>query len=246
MAETLVLLPGWALGPAALAPLADALRAAAPSLVVQVVALPDGPAPQAWLDRLDAVVPAGAWLAGWSLGGMLALHLAARRGADCPGMIGIASAPCFRARADWPAAMPAATFDAFRSACQEDAPATLRRFVSLVAQGAADPRGISRRLQAERPDLPMAVLNAGLALLADLDGREALQRYPGPRLHLFAEDDALVPAAAAEALAGLPGGGTVRCVPGVGHAWPLECPTEVADSLLAFLDEAGKGDRPHA
>ncbi len=235
MTDTLVLLPGWALGPSALAPLRDALLALAPGLSVEVPTLPMDPDPTTWLDLLDASLPQGAWLGGWSLGGMLALGLAARRGAGCPGAIGIASPACFRARPDWPAAMPAATFDAFRAACRADPAGTLRRFATLVAQGGADSRDLSRRLRAECPDTPAAALDAGLALLAELDGREALGRYAGPRLHLFAEADALVPRAAAEALAALPDGGEVRRFAGAGHALPLERPLDVARALLAFI-----------
>lgn len=77
---------------------------------------------------------------------------------------------------------------------------------------------------------------AGLQLLGQLDTRAALENFRGPQLHLFAEADALVPLAAAEAL--------LEWLPDVevstlaaSHGLPLECPDEVAGAILRFLRE---------
>ena len=83
MRDRLTLLPGWAYGPAALEPLAELLREREPRLQVEIAPLPALEQPGAWLDELDARLPSDSWLAGWSLGGMLATQLAARRGDDC-------------------------------------------------------------------------------------------------------------------------------------------------------------------
>ncbi len=98
MPDQLVLLPGWAFGPAALQPLCQALSEQSPDLEVVVEPLPELADADAWLDELDRRLPRNTWLAGWSLGGMLATQLAARRGDACRGLLTIASNPCFRAR----------------------------------------------------------------------------------------------------------------------------------------------------
>ena len=71
---------------------------------------------------------------------------------------------------------------------------------------------------------------------SQLDTRAALENFRGPQLHLFAEADALVPVAAAEAL--------LEWLPDVevstlaaSHGLPLECPDEVASAILRFLRE---------
>ena len=71
MRETLILLPGWGLNGAVLQPLAEALGS---NMQVQVPALPrlSSAAEADWLDELDTRLPHDCWLAGWSLGGMLA------------------------------------------------------------------------------------------------------------------------------------------------------------------------------
>ena len=240
MAESLLLLPGWGLGCAPLAPLHAALREEMPGVAVTIAPLPSlaSANPHDWLDELNATLPQDAWLGGWSLGGMLAAELAARRGARCRGLITLASNLCFVARATWPAAMPVETFAAFRQGCAADAGTTLKRFSVLCAQGAAQPRELSRQLLAAAPQTPSAELLAGLDVLVALDRRAALRGFTGPQLHLFAGQDALVPAAASHALRALSASAEVRLIDRVSHAFPLECPSLTAAAIQALIGEA--------
>lgn len=236
MRDHLILLPGWGLGSAPLEPLRDALHEREPHLNVLIEPLPSLDAAADWLDELDDNLPRDSWLAGWSLGGMLAGELAARRGDDCRGLLTLASNPCFRVREDWPNAMPAETFEDFFEAFLLEPHLTRKRFTLLVSQGARDPRTLARQLQVALPQLEREALVAGLQLLGQLDTRAALENFRGPQLHLFAEADALVPLAAAEAL--------LEWLPDVevstlaaSHGLPLECPDEVAGAILRFLRE---------
>lgn len=235
MREQLILLPGWAFGPAALQPLCEALTELAPELDVVIEPLPELAEANAWLDELDRRLPRDSWLAGWSLGGMLAAQLAARRVDSCRGLITIASNPCFRARPQWPEGMAPDIFDAFHEAFRLDPQETLKRFRSLCSRGAYDPRTLARQLQVSHAELPVAVLDAGLRLLAELDGRAALHGYFGPQLHLFAGNDALVPASACAALQRWMPGILAELVPGSSHGLPLERADDVAATITAFI-----------
>jgi pimeloyl-[acyl-carrier protein] methyl ester esterase len=237
MADTLVLLPGWGLGPAAMEPLAQALRVAMPHLRVEVEPLPAGGGLEHVLGELDRVVPADAWLLGWSLGGMLAIALAAARGAACPGVITLASNACFVAREGWPAAMQGATFNAFSGLCEADPTGTLKRFALLCAQGSPEARALAKRLV---PDSPDYADPAGLALLASMDNRPALARLAIPQLHVFASTDALVPAQTAKALAQLAPRARVAVLEG-SHALPVEALHLVAAQATAFIKEPTHG-----
>jgi pimeloyl-[acyl-carrier protein] methyl ester esterase len=241
MRDRLILLPGWGLGTAPLQPLADALRGLDPRLHVEIEPLPllDSCDPADWLDELDANLPEDAWLGGWSLGGMLAAELAARRGERCSGLLTLASNLCFVAVPSWPAAMPTETFNAFRQGCAVDPSATLKRFSLLCAQGAADARGLSRLLLGGAPQAQPETLLAGLDLLAVLDTRAALQAFVGPQLHLFAGQDALVPAGAAQALLAQLPDVELGLIDATSHAFALERPHEIAAAIQAFLHEAG-------
>lgn len=238
MAERLILLPGWGLGVAALKPLATALQQHAPSLDVSLVELPERHSanPEDWLDDLDARLPPDTWLGGWSLGGMLATALAARRGTACRGLLTLAANARFVAQADWPSAMPADTFAAFQQGCAEDSAATLKRFALLCAQGCAEARALSRQLQQGIPDQASAQRLAGLSVLAALDNRQALGTISIPQTHLLASHDALLPSRAASALSALlPTRATVRLLEQTGHAALLDCPEVIATLWLECL-----------
>ncbi|WP_434699011.1 alpha/beta fold hydrolase [Pseudomonas sp. D1-1] len=241
MRDRLILLPGWGLGISPLEPLAAALQGLDEHLQVEIEPLPALVSSDLgeWLDELDATLPQDAWLGGWSLGGMLAAELAARRGERCCGLLTLASNVSFVAHEHWPSAMPGETFDGFLAGCAADPRQTLKRFSLLCAQGCGDPRGLSRLLLAGAPNTSPEVLMAGLELLARLDMGVALQGFRGPQLHLFAGLDALVPAeAAGELLAMLPDV-EIGLIEQAGHGFPLEDPHGVAGAIQAFLHESG-------
>jgi pimeloyl-[acyl-carrier protein] methyl ester esterase len=241
MRDRLILLPGWGLGIAPLQPLAAALQGLDEHLHVEIEPLPeiDSGDLQDWLDELDERIPSDVWLGGWSLGGMLASELAARRGEHCCGLLTLASNPSFVAHEQWPSAMPAETFDAFLAGCAADPKTTLKRFSLLCAQGAQDPRGLSRLLLNAAPTASPTALMAGLELLAQIDTRAAVQAFRGPQLHLFAGQDGLVPAEAAGELFALLPDVEIGLIEQASHAFLLEDPHGVAGAIQAFLHECG-------
>ncbi|RIJ11056.1 alpha/beta fold hydrolase [Pseudomonas sp. 91RF] len=241
MRDRLILLPGWGLGVSPLEPLAAALRGLDEHLTVEIEPLPEleSSDPADWLDELDECIPQDVWLGGWSLGGMLASELAARRGEHCCGLLTLASNPSFVAHEQWPSAMPAETFDAFLAGCSADPRQTLKRFSLLCAQGAQDSRGLSRLLLGGAPNTSPVALMAGLELLAQIDTRNALQVFRGPQLHLFAGLDGLVPAEAAGELFALLADVEVGLIEQASHAFLLEDPHGVAGAIQAFLSECG-------
>ncbi|MEN2396307.1 alpha/beta fold hydrolase [Pseudomonas halotolerans] len=240
MRDRLILLPGWGLGVSPLEPLAAALQGLDEHLRVEIEPLPALASSDLneWLEELDATLPQDAWLGGWSLGGMLASELAARRGERCCGLLTLASNPSFVAHDQWPSAMAGETFDGFLAGCAADPRQTLKRFSLLCAQGCSDPRGLSRLLLAGAPVTSPDVLMAGLELLAQLDTRAALQGFGGPQLHLFAGLDALVPAEAAGELLVLLPDVEIGLIEQAGHGFPLEDPHGVAGAIQAFLHES--------
>ncbi|MBA1231063.1 alpha/beta fold hydrolase [Pseudomonas viridiflava] len=240
MRDRLILLPGWGLGVSPLEPLAAALRGLDEHLRVEVEPLPDIDSCDLndWLDELDANVPDDAWLGGWSLGGMLAAELAARRGESCCGLFTLASNACFVTQGAWPHAMPTQDFEAFLAGCAADPDATLKRFSLLCTQGAQDPRGLARLLKAGAPHAGATTLVDGLKILQQLDTRSALQTYRGPQFHLFAGLDAFVPAEAASDLLDLLPDVEVGVIEQASHAFLLENPHGVAAAIQAFLHES--------
>lgn len=239
MRDRLILLPGWGLGVSPLEPLAAALRGLDEHLQVQIEPLPDVQSGdlQAWLDELDSTLPQDAWLGGWSLGGMLAAELAARRGDHCCGLLTFASNASFVAFSRWTHGMHEEDFLTFLNGCRLDPGATLKRFSLLCAKGSADPRSLAKLLLAAAPKTPTPVLLGGLELLGRLNTSQALLDFQGPQLHLFAGLDGLVPAEAASELLALLPDVEIGLIEQAGHAFLLEDPHGVAGAIQAFLHE---------
>lgn len=241
MRNRLVLLPGWGLGISALQPLVATLRAIDPGLRVEIQELPNlvSGDPNEWLDKLDRQLPRNVWLGGWSLGGMLAGELAARRGDACCGLITLGSNLSFVSRPDWPHGMAPDTFQTFLEGCRYHTQVTLKRFISLCSQGAQEPRGLARLLSASLPQPAPEQLVAGLEVLGQLDTRAALQAYGGPQLHVFAGCDALVPAEVAGLLLEELPDVEVGLLEDSAHGFVMETPHELAAAIKAFVHESG-------
>lgn len=226
----LALLPGWGLGPEPLQPL---LQRLAQEHEVSVYPLPALPLAQA-LQQLDREIAPDSWLAGWSLGGMLATALAVTRGAGCPGLMTLASNPSFVTRADWPQAMPAAEFNLFQRRVQRNWATGMQGFWALCTQGDT----------AAWPAVPVTVAEQhlpSLDWLAELDNRAAIRTLQCRQLHVLAVADALVPASVAGPLARLNVRATVQTLAG-SHAFVLSRADAVADSILGFIRQPADGD----
>ncbi|WP_167854877.1 malonyl-ACP O-methyltransferase BioC [Mangrovimicrobium sediminis] len=234
----LVLLHGWGANREIWRPLLGRLRPWANLTLLDIPGLApgldiDADALDGLLDAVLAACPPRAVYLGWSLGGQLAIELAHRHPQRVAALVTLASNPRFVAGDGWPGMAPT-TFTAFCDSAQADPVATLRRFDSLQSEGAPAPRPLLRDLRRLRGDTAGAPL-AALAWLQQLDHRAALAGLPQPRLHLLAEQDALVPAAIAQPLRELAGpDAVVEVIPGACHLLPL---TE-ADQVAAHLRDA--------
>ena len=185
--------------------------------------------------------PRQAVYVGWSLGGQLAIELAAQYPQRVQALITLCSNPRFVAEEGWPG-MDADDFLAFTRSVATDPTAALQRFDTLQLTGSSRTRGLLRQLRSLRPLPPSDALLAGLAWLATLDARETLSSLDQPRLHLLAEDDALVPYAVSRCIesriAGKPAA-HVAALPHTSHLAPLEVPQVLAVAIEAFLEREG-------
>ncbi len=242
----LVLLHGWSLSGAAFSELAALLagyRVLLPDLPGHGTSSPPAAATLpsladdilAWL---QAVAPGPVLLGGWSLGGMVAMELAARPGSPVGKLLLIATTPRFTAAVDWPCGLPAGQVQTMQRNLARRFEATLGEFFRLTfAEGEVGPARLREiREFAVRPGgLPDATTSAELlGLLARQDQRELLAALHCPALVVHGTADRVTLVGAGRALAAALPQGRLREFAGLGHAPFWSQPEAVADAILEF------------
>ncbi|WP_232461414.1 malonyl-ACP O-methyltransferase BioC [Cellvibrio sp. PSBB006] len=187
------------------------------------------------LDLLAQQLPARAVLMGWSLGGMLAVALAARAPEKVSRVITLATNVKFVASADYPAAMPRAINRNFNQQFAADPHQTLKLFTGLLAQGDARERSLLKTLRGIKTGEPNTAWQDALLLLAQLDNRTAFAQLSQPGLHILTEADALVPVSAADELRKLNPHQHIEVLSDSAHAIHWSQPHQVVQLINIFL-----------
>jgi pimeloyl-[acyl-carrier protein] methyl ester esterase len=196
--------------------------------------------PQQQLVSLAAVLPRDAVLVGWSLGGQLALQLAAEPALAVRRLVLIATSPRFVRSDDWPHGLTGATLRQFAAQLEHDAGQTIDDFIELQLRGSADAAAVRATLQdalQSHGAADPAALAAGLTLLEHNDLRALAQRIELPALVIAGQYDRVTEAQAGQALAQLLPQGELLTIRRSGHAPFLSHPGQVAAALLAFTRE---------
>lgn len=243
----LALIHGWGIGAGVWQPVIEALAA---RCRVHVIDLPgygdskaiakDSPAMLASLPQLaDAVMarlPNGVTLAGWSLGGLIALAALAKHSRQVAKLALVASTPSFLQRPDWPHGVPPAQLDFFETALKLTPGLLLRRFNAQINQGDAQAKNLTKLTeQLTHDDAPdVAALKGGLTLLRDIDLRPILPRITHPTLLIHGENDPLMKLAGAEATCALFPNARLKVFKGASHIPFLSQPELFADTLADF------------
>ncbi len=244
--KALVLLHGWGMSRTVFDALGDRLEG---RYDVRCIALPgyDGPSCEPYelacmAQRVAAAAPARCFVAGWSLGGQVALAWARAEAQQVERMVLIGTTPCFARRADWHPALEACVLQEFAAALDRDAAGTLKRFASLQAQGDGAVKRVAATLRAcvygSAGDGVAAdgTLEKGLEVLMETDLRPVLDKIESAALVIHGRNDRLVPLAAAEYLATKLHNGRLAVVDGAAHAPFVSDPGTVADLMTGFFD----------
>jgi len=234
------LLHGWGMN----LRLFDTLRAElAPHYTVTALDLPghgrspwiSGMSPSQQLECLAAQLPQEALLVGWSLGGQLALQLAAQDALRVRGLVLIATTPRFVQAADWPHGLPAAWLEQFALQLERDTQRTLADFLALQVRGSTRADFVLAALQqALQESAAPQALAAGLAMLRHNDLRELARGLTVPTLVVAGQYDRVTPLAAALALVQLLPRARLLPVPRAGHAPFLSHRPMVLEALLGW------------
>ncbi len=237
-----VLLHGWGMHGGVWADLAARLgeyfEVLAPDLPGHGTAPPVEPyALDTLVDCVAAGAPPACVVAGWSLGGQLALRWAHRHPQQVRRLVLIGTTPRFVSAADWPHGIAAAVLDRFAAELTEDAAKTLRRFLLLETRGDAQSRAVARQLDAALGARPLPgrdVLTHTLSWLQTTDLRALLPDIVQPTLILHGDRDQITPAGAGPYLASRLGQARLEVIPGAAHAPFLSEPQQVSRLMTDF------------
>lgn len=237
----LVLLHGWGLHGGVWSPLAEQL---ADHFTLHLVDLPGhGHSREGCFGGLDVIaeeiatrIPREYSLAGWSLGGQVAMRMALK--SPPRHLILLATTPCFVTRSDWPAAMQPEVLADFASRLGNDYRVTLNNFLALQVLHDTVARATLRQLMKTlllRGEPHPDVLGRGLDLLAGTDLRDEVPQIAAPTLVMHGDRDMLTPVAAARWLAGNISGANYIELSGAAHAPFLSHRDTVAEAMLRFM-----------
>lgn len=244
----LVMLHGWGLSSAVFTPIMTALgdhfRVLAPDLRGHGRSAP-GPGYALddlagdlalWLDIQGLPQTA---LLGWSLGGMVALHLESSLPARVTRLILVSTTPCFVCRDGWPAAQPQPRVGALARQYRRNAQRTLETFfISQFQEKVIDllqVRAWAQSMVSGEPAPDEQAALESLATLATVDLRADLGRANAPSLIVHGGLDTIIPPAAGRYLAEHRPNSRFILLPEVGHAPFLTRQDEMLACWRKFL-----------
>jgi pimeloyl-[acyl-carrier protein] methyl ester esterase len=193
---------------------------------------------EALADAVAGSAPRRCHVAGWSLGGEVALAWARRAPRQVERLALIGSTPCFTSRPGWPCATTPTALRDFGDRLAADRAGTLARFAAAQVKGdARAPRFASLLGRLVQESASDGTLAAGLQVLARADLRGELPRLGQPALVLHGARDRIVPPVAGRRLAQALPDGRFALMRSCAHAPFLSQPERIARALQEFFDE---------
>ena len=208
--EDLVLIHGWGVSHAVWNPIVECLSK---HFCLHLIDLPgfgesEMIAPYT-IDNIAAaildVVPDNATWCGWSLGGLVATHVAYSYPDKVSKLIQVCSPIKFVSDENW-SGVEAETFELFKQGLETNPSKTLVRFMNLQSSGSFTARKdvllIKKQLLGQKVATKEALLE-GLKLLNNTDLRDEFSATMQPCLSIFGRFDSLVPIASCSAMSKL-------------------------------------------
>ncbi|HEY6927300.1 MAG TPA: pimeloyl-ACP methyl ester esterase BioH [Steroidobacteraceae bacterium] len=204
------------------------------------------PAEQAWQVHATLASRSDRYsLLGWSMGGQIAIDLAAAMPGSVERLVLVATTPRFAASEDWPHGMPAATLEKLATQLRTNYKRTVSEFLELQVRGSTASERVLAELHASlfsHGEAHPKALVAGLNTLKSSDLRSMLSLIRAPTLVVAGQYDRVTLPAASRALAeGLTDGRYVE-FRRAAHAPFLSHTTGFAELVTGFL----RGDLANA
>lgn len=187
--------------------------------------------------QLAAQIPEQSYVFGWSLGGLIAIALAAAFPQQVRQLALIAATPKFLATPDWPG-MRAEVMQQFSTALTVNLPQTIQRFLAIQAMGSEHARQdilkLRESIAAYPPPQAQAVALA-LTLLAQTDLRQTFAELTLPIVGCYGRLDSLVPVSVVPLLQALQPQARFTVLPKASHAPFISHPAEFCSWLRSVV-----------
>lgn len=192
-------------------------------------------------DAVMAQLPDRVTLAGWSLGGLVALAAVAKHSKRVGNLALISATPSFIERPDWPHGLAPHLLDVFESALKITPGILLKRFNAQINQGDVDAKTLTKLTEKltlnDHPEVD--ALKGGLSLLRNIDLRAILPKVMHRSLLIHGENDPLMKLSGAEATRALFPKARLEVFKGAAHIPFLSQPKLFADTLARFAGPDG-------
>jgi len=181
---------------------------------------------------------------GWSLGGLLAMHIAIHHPDAISKLVLIGATPCFvnvqglTTRLHWSAGVELSVFKAFAKNVKADYQKAMLNFLALQCVGSERANQLLRQLKtdfSQQPVPEMDDLQQALTILKDTDLRQIVHEIGQPTLIIHGDKDRLAPLQAGNWLAQAIPNTQIRVINGAAHAPFLSHDKIFQKELFDFL-----------
>ena len=234
--KQILLIHGWGMNSGVWSDIAKSLESYYPDYLIRAIDLPGyGESTSYPLEQLNGIYNSQSLaqsllpllenkqsiIIAWSMGGLVAIELAAIPETNISQLILVSSTPRFIQDDNWNYAVPASLFEDFYQSLLKDHQATLKRFLAIQAMGSSTSRQDIKYLYThllKRGEANPEALQYGLKMLLKEDKRKQLSQITETPIHLICgERDTLVHYQGQKQLAEQKNV-TLHNIPGAGHA----------------------------
>lgn len=142
-----------------------------------------------WSDAVMAALPNNPILLGWSLGGLLAIHIASQ--VAIQKLILVASTPKFVQDPHWPYGIDSNNFKQFADELNQNPAKGIKRFIGLQTRDRGQLKTLNQAI--DRHPIDLQTLNQGLGILLETDLTQPFQALKIDKQIILGDKDTLVP-----------------------------------------------------
>jgi len=243
--EPLCFLHGWALNGSVWDPVVDHLKQKYQVTTVDLPGHGKSPPPASGEYTVDSlaesvrlILEPNTVLAGWSLGGLVAINIAAQYPELVKKLVLIASSPQFANTESWEHGVKKSVIDSFANDLTLKYRETIHRFLAIQTFGSEKAKPVIRELKEKvfaNGEPHIDSLSKGLQILKNCNLWEVAKNIQCPTLIILGEKDTLIPKSSGQETQKVISGSELQIIKGAGHAPFISHPDEFLKNISTFI-----------